>query len=122
MTFDHPTLHASLELSQWFLLAVLVAGLAAAAIGLLFGRGSRLTARSRHLILTLMLVIPILLTPLVIGGVGRIFETPSVEVILPGTVVADLTPPPIEPLESSEILCTLFFLWIGGAAIFLALS
>ena len=122
MTFDHPTLHASLELSQWFLIALLVAGLAAAAIGLLFGRGGRLTARSRHLILTLMLVIPLLLAPLLIGGAGRIFETPNVEVILPGTVVADLTPPPIEPPESSETLCTLFFLWIGGAAIFLALS
>ena len=58
MTFDHPTLHDSLALSQWFLLALLVAGLAAAAIGLLFGRGGRLTARSRHLILTLMLVTP----------------------------------------------------------------
>src|SRR5688500_7211282 len=122
MTFNHPALHASLELSQWFLLALLVAGLAAGALGLLFGRGARLTARSRHLILTLMLVMPVLLAPMVTVGVGRIFETPSVEVILPGTVVADLTPPAIEPRESSEILCTLFFLWIGGAAIFLALS
>lgn len=122
MTFDHQVLHDTLAFSRPFLLSLAGAGLAAATLGLLIGRGRRLSARSRHLILSMLLLFPIAIVPLVISGLAGLFSKSSVELILPGTFVADLTPPPATEPRPSELLCALFFVWMAGAIAFLSIS
>ena len=120
MSFEHQMLHETLAFSRPFLLSLAAAGLASAALGLLIGRGRRLSARSRHLILSLLLLLPIAVVPFVMSGVAELFSRSTVEVILPDTFVADLTPAPVTQTRPSEVLCALFFVWMAGAIAFLA--
>jgi xanthine/uracil permease len=125
MTMDlhQGLLHDTLALSTPFLLAVIATAVATTAVGLICSGRARLSAASRHLLLSIALLAPpagaLLLSTGVVDLLRAATAALPVETV---TSLGDVAAVASVAGGASEVPCILFSVWLAGIVAFLAFS
>ncbi|HVS30738.1 MAG TPA: TonB family protein [Thermoanaerobaculia bacterium] len=118
----HRVLHDTLALSWPFLVAVVLIAVLLTAMGLLLSHRKRLSASSRHLILSLALLVPAIAAVVAATGLAEYLRPDAAIETTAAVTTIDFTLTPGAPARPSELACIVFGVWLAGTAAFGTLS